>query len=85
MRLQILFLLFFLEKSYHSAEEEKFRMKIFMENKQKIAKHNTRFHKGHHNYQLEMNHYGDLLTHEFQGMMNGYRYKFKEHKKKMQW
>ena len=63
----------FLEKSYHSAEEEKFRMKIFMENKQKIAKHNTRFHKGHHNYQLEMNHYGDLLTHEFQGMMNGYR------------
>ena len=48
-------------------------MKIFMENKQKIAKHNTRFHKGHHNYQLEMNHYGDLLTHEFQGMMNGYR------------
>merc|ERR1719237_1395632 len=28
-------------------------MKIFMENKQKIAKHNTRFHKGHHNYQLE--------------------------------
>jgi len=56
------------QKSYHSAEEEKFRMKIFMENKQKIAKHNTRFHKGHHNYQLEMNHYGDLLTHEFLGI-----------------
>merc|ERR1712158_87043 len=53
-------------------------MKIFMENKQKIAKHNTRFHKGHHNYQLEMNHYGDLLTHEFQGMMNGYRMDLKQ-------
>merc|ERR1712210_419835 len=66
------------QKSYHSAEEEKFRMKIFMENKQKIAKHNTRFHKGHHNYQLEMNHYGDLLTHEFQGMMNGYRMDLKQ-------
>merc|ERR1719350_1471496 len=49
-----------------------------MENKQKIAKHNTRFHKGHHNYQLEMNHYGDLLTHEFQGMMNGYRMDLKQ-------
>jgi cathepsin L len=66
------------QKSYHSAEEEKFRMKIFMENKQKIAKHNTRFHKGHHNYQLEMNHYGDLLAHEFQGMMNGYRMDLKQ-------
>merc|ERR1739846_74706 len=53
-------------------------MKIFMENKQKIAKHNTRYHKGHHNYKLEMNHYGDLLPHEFQGMMNGYRYDLKE-------
>merc|ERR1719273_1043930 len=53
-------------------------MKIFMENKQRIAKHNTRYHKGHHNYKLEMNHYGDLLPHEFQGMMNGYRYDLKE-------
>merc|ERR1719491_2923843 len=53
-------------------------MKIYMENKQKIAKHNTRFYKGHHNYQLEMNHYGDLLAHEFQGMMNGYRYDLKK-------
>merc|ERR1712008_137895 len=66
------------QKSYHSAEEEKFRMKIYMENKQKIAKHNTRFHKGHHNYQLEMNHYGDLLAHEFGGIMNGYRYDLKK-------
>merc|ERR1712193_256290 len=48
-------------------------MKIFMENKQRIAKHNTRFHKGHHNYNLEMNHYGDLLSHEFQAIYNGYR------------
>merc|ERR1711981_1047910 len=50
-------------------------MKIFMENKQKIAKHNTRFHKGHHAYDLEMNHYGDLLSHEFGSIYNGYRYK----------
>merc|ERR1719369_195819 len=52
-------------------------MKIFMENKQKIAKHNTRFHKGHHAYDLEMNHYGDLLSHEFQSIYNGYRFDLK--------
>merc|ERR1719431_2301055 len=53
-------------------------MKVFMENKQKIAKHNTRFNKGHHAYDLEMNHYGDLLSHEFQTIYNGYRYDLKE-------
>merc|ERR1719262_1670314 len=52
-------------------------MGIFMENKQKIAKHNTRFHKGHHAYDLEMNHYGDLLSHEFGSIYNGYRYDLK--------
>merc|ERR1719495_2157051 len=52
-------------------------MEIFMENKQKIAKHNTRFHKGHHAYDLEMNHYGDLLSHEFQSIYNGYRFDLK--------
>jgi len=34
------------QKTYANAEEEKFRMKIFMENKQRIAKHNTRFAQG---------------------------------------
>merc|ERR1719510_2621195 len=48
-------------------------MKIYMENKQRIAKHNTRYYKGHHNYKLEMNHYGYLLPHEFSGMMSGFR------------
>jgi len=60
-------------KSYNNTEEEKFRMKIFMENKQRIAKHNTRYFQGHHSYKLEMNHYGDLLPHEFAGQMNGFR------------
>jgi len=64
-------------KSYNSTEEEKFRMKIYMENKQRIAKHNTRYYQGHHNYKLEMNHYGDLLPHEFSGIMNGYRHDLK--------
>lgn len=53
-------------------------MKIFMENKQRIAKHNSRFVMGHHSYKLEMNHYGDLLPHEFSGIMNGYRHDLKK-------
>ena len=49
-------------KNYSSVMEEKFRMKIFMENKLKIAKHNQRAHKGEKAYFLKMNHYGDLVS-----------------------
>jgi cathepsin L len=49
-------------KLYNSSTEEKFRMKIFMENKAKIAKHNSRAIQGHKPYFLEMNHYGDLVS-----------------------
>ena len=41
--------------------EEKFRMKIFMENKAKIARHNQRAHKGDKTYFLKMNHFGDQV------------------------
>jgi len=58
-------------KKYVDPMEEKFRMKIFMENKHKIAKHNQQFSKGAVGYQLAMNRFGDLLHHEFVGMMNG--------------
>ena len=30
-----------------------------------------------HSYTLKMNHYGDLLHHEFVRMMNGYRYELR--------
>jgi len=65
------------QKDYRSEEENRFRMKIFMENKQRIAKHNTRYLQGHHSYKLEMNHYGDLLPSEFGKIMNGYRHDLK--------
>ena len=61
-----------LGKSYNNSTEEKFRMKIFMENKAKIAKHNHHAFHGKHTYTLKMNHYGDLLHHEFVATMNGY-------------
>lgn len=60
-------------KNYTSPTEEKFRMKIFMENHAMISKHNNRALQGHHTYFLKMNHYGDMLHHEFASVMNGYR------------
>lgn len=45
-------------------------MKIYLENRQRIAKHN----KDPDNlFKLKMNKYGDLLPHEFKSLMNGYR------------
>lgn len=48
-----------------------------MENKKTIAKHNAEFLKGHHTYHLKMNRFGDLLSHEFKGLMNGYNFEMK--------
>jgi len=55
------------------SQTEHFRMKIWMENKAKIEKHNRLAHKGHKSYHLAMNQFGDLLHHEFTALMNGYQ------------
>merc|ERR1712123_483972 len=60
-------------KKYDSHLEEKFRLKIYMENKAKVEKHNRRAHEGKHTYTLKMNKYGGLLSHEFRTMLNGYK------------
>ena len=53
--------------------EEEFRMKIWMENKAHIERHNSAALKGLKTYTLAMNLFGDLLPHEFTGAVNGYR------------
>lgn len=60
------------KKKYDSSTEEKFRMKIFMENRKKIAKHNSRFERGEVGYKLSLNEYGDMLHYEFAEIMNGF-------------
>jgi cathepsin L len=60
-------------KEYSSKNEDQFRMTIFMENKQFVESHNLRARQGHHSYFLKMNHFGDLLHHEFVATMNGLR------------
>jgi len=59
------------KKSYGDDTEEKFRMKIFMENKHHIAKHNQLYEQGKVTYKLALNKYADLLPHEFTAL-NGY-------------
>jgi len=54
-------------------QEEKFRMKIWMENKAKIQKHNRQAARGQKSYHLAMNQFGDLLHHEFVAIHNGYK------------
>ena len=49
-------------KNYSNAVEDKFRLKIFMENKAKVARHNAAAHRGEKSYFLKMNTYGDLVS-----------------------
>ncbi|XP_047531291.1 procathepsin L-like isoform X4 [Vanessa atalanta] len=57
------------KKSYKTETEEKFRMKIFVENKLDAEKHNRRFERGQETYRLGTNKYSDLLHHEFVHMI----------------
>ena len=63
----------FYNKTYSSPIEENFRMKIFVENKAKIARHNKKAHLGQESYLLKMNHLGDQLHHEVTSSKNGYK------------
>lgn len=60
-------------KTYSSPMEEKFRLKIFMENKAKIARHNQRAHLNKASFSMKMNHLGDQLHHEVLSTKNGYQ------------
>ncbi|KAG8185610.1 hypothetical protein JTE90_023309 [Oedothorax gibbosus] len=60
-------------KKIYEEVEDAFRLKIFMENKHKIAKHNILVSQGKKSYTLQMNQFGDLLHHEFVSMMNGFQ------------
>ncbi|XP_047531377.1 cathepsin L-like [Vanessa atalanta] len=60
-------------KLYENETEEKFRMKIFAENKLVIAEHNQRFERGQVTYRLGTNKYADMLHHEFVDM-NGFNH-----------
>jgi len=60
------------EKKYQDQTEEKFRYKIYLDNRHKIAKHNSRFHSNEVPYKLKMNKYADMLHSEFVRTFNGF-------------
>ncbi|CAG0895101.1 unnamed protein product [Cyprideis torosa] len=60
-------------KTYENDAEERFRMKIFYENRRKIAKHNVFYERGNRTFQLGTNEYSDMLPFEFVKTMNGFK------------
>merc|ERR1712156_441000 len=60
-------------KEYKSELENNFRMKVFMDNRAKIARHNTLAHQGLKSYTQKLNEYSDMLSSEFNEVMNGYK------------
>ncbi|XP_018327527.1 cathepsin L-like isoform X2 [Agrilus planipennis] len=59
-------------KVYATAEEALFRKEIFIENKKKIMKFNDEYGVGRSPFVLKVNEYADLLTHEFNQLLNGF-------------
>ncbi|XP_055853688.1 cathepsin L-like isoform X2 [Episyrphus balteatus] len=59
-------------KNYTNETEENFRMKIFLDNKDKIEKHNLKHTKGLVSFTLGLNKYADLMYDEFYTLVNGY-------------
>lgn len=59
-------------KKYESETEERLRLKIYVQNKHKIAKHNQRFDMGQERFRLKVNKYADLLHEEFVQTLNGF-------------
>lgn len=60
------------DKKYQDQTEEKFRYKIYLDNRHKIAKHNTKYHTKEVPYKLKLNKYADLLHSEFVRTLNGF-------------
>ena len=52
-------------KKYDSEIEERYRMKIYMDNKHKIHEHNKEYQQGTVSFKMEMNHFGDLVNPAF--------------------
>lgn len=60
-------------KKYSSLAEEKYRLKVYLDNKRHIEEHQARAAKNLHSFTLGMNRFGDLTLSEFNKLMNGYK------------
>ncbi|XP_069160791.1 cathepsin L-like [Procambarus clarkii] len=65
-------------KKYATDAEDSFRMKIFIENKNRIDAHNKLFAARRKSYSLRMNKFGDMLPDEFMSTLGGFNMYRKE-------
>lgn len=61
------------EKNYKTEVIEFARRMIWERNLQEINRHNSESDMGYHSYRLGLNEYSDMMTHEFNKVMNGLR------------
>lgn len=61
------------EKLYQDETEEQLRMKIFIENREWIAKHNQLYALGLVSYKLGVTPFADMSQQEFMEIFNGYQ------------
>ena len=60
-------------KKYDSPKEERERFAVFRNNLLEIEQHNDKYHKGLESFWLDINHYSDITTEEFNGFREGCR------------
>ena len=60
-------------KSYKNDFEENLRYKIYLENRLRIAKHNTLYYLKQVSFSMSLNKYSDMLHSEFVLTMNGFK------------
>lgn len=60
------------DRKYNDADEDNLRYKIYLENRAKIAKHNTRYFEKKVSFKLDINKYADMLHNKFLRTLNGF-------------
>lgn len=71
------------KKAYDTAQIEKHRMKIWVDNLIHVNKHNMMYKEGKKSYTVEMNQYADLTSEEFLGVRNGYKHSLRKERDNM--
>ena len=67
-----MYYLFLAGKTYHTPEEEAYRLAVFQKNLRMIEEHNQRAFSGKESYTCSINQFSDLEAYEVKDMMKGY-------------
>merc|ERR1719250_528860 len=59
-------------KSYANPIEEFYRMKVYADNKEFVAKHNAEYAAGKHTFNVALNKFADLTVEEWSATFKGY-------------